>query len=112
MHIFTDDPGVADLGARSLRVLAFSLPLWGQGFVWAGALRGAGNTRLPLITNTTGMWLGVGISFLLIEFFNPSLPLIWAVCLPGWALNAVLVWRGFRRDKLTHLIGGPVTMAH
>ncbi|HEY8599071.1 MAG TPA: MATE family efflux transporter [Thermomicrobiales bacterium] len=112
MHIFTADPAVAELGARSMRVLAFSLPLWGQGFVWAGALRGAGNTRLPLITNTTGMWLGVGLSFLLIEFFNPSLPIIWAVCLPGWALNAFLVWRGFRRDKLTHLSGAPAAMAH
>lgn len=114
MGIFTEDPTVADLGARSLRVLAFSLPLWGQGFVWAGALRGAGNTRLPLITNTAGMWLGVGLSVLLVEFFSPSLPLIWAVCLPGWALNALFLWRGFRRDPLDRLsgTGGPAVLAH
>jgi putative MATE family efflux protein len=114
MGIFTEDPAVADLGAQSLRVLAFSLPLWGQGFVWAGALRGSGNTRLPLITNTAGMWLGVGLSFGLIEFFQPTLPLVWAVCLPGWALNAFFVWRGFRRDPLDRLSGtsGPAVMAH
>jgi multidrug resistance protein, MATE family len=103
MGLFTDDPAVADLGAASLRVLAFSQPLWGQLFVWAGALRGAGNTRLPLIYNTLGMWLGVGCSFVLVELFEPSLPLVWAVCLPGWAINALGVWIGFRRDDLKKL---------
>lgn len=105
MRLFTEDPAVVDLGARSLRVLAFSQPLWGIGFVWAGALRGAGNTRLPLISNTVGMWLGVSLSFLLVRFFEPSLPLVWAVCLPGWGLNALCVWIGFRRDSLTSLTG-------
>jgi Na+-driven multidrug efflux pump len=105
MGLFTADPAVADLGARSLRVLAFSLPLWGQTFVWAGGLRGAGNTRLPLLNNTAGMWLGVGLSFLLIRFAEPSLPTIWAVCLPGWAINALFMWRGFRRDDLSKLSG-------
>jgi putative MATE family efflux protein len=103
MDLFTNDPAVIDLGARSLRVLAFSQPLWGQLFVWAGALRGAGNTRLPLICNVLGMWLGVGLSFILVKGFAPSLPLVWAMCLPGWALNALGVWLGFRRDDLKKL---------
>lgn len=106
MVLFTDDPEVRDLGARSLRVLAFSLPLWGQGFVWTGALRGAGNTRLPLLCNSLGMWAGVGLGFVLVEFFAAPLPLVWAICLPGWGLTALAVWLGFRRDKLTALAGG------
>ncbi len=105
MALFTDDVEVRDLGAHSLRVLAFSLPLWGQSFVWAGALRGAGNTRLPLICNTLGMWTGVGLAFVLVEFFGAPLPAVWAVCLPGWALTAVAVWIGFRHDSLTALAG-------
>ncbi len=105
MRLFTADSAVIDLGARSLRVLALALPLWGMGFVWAGALRGAGNTRLPLIFNAVGMWLGVGLSFALVRLVEPSLPLVWAVCLPGWALNALGVWIGFRRDDLQKLTG-------
>lgn len=105
MGLFTDDPEVRDLGAHSLRVLAFSLPLWGQGFVWAGALRGAGNTRLPLIFNTLGMWAGVGFAFVLVKFSGASLPAVWAVCLPGWGLTALALWIGFRRDSLTTLSG-------
>lgn len=104
MTLFTTDPAVRDLGARSLRVLAFSLPLWGQGFVWTGALRGAGNTRLPLLCNSLGMWLGVGLAFILVEFFAAPLPFVWAICLPGWGLTALAVWLGFRRDKLTALV--------
>lgn len=103
MGLFTADMEVRDLGARSLRVLAVSLPLWGQGFVWAGALRGAGNTRLPLICNTLGMWLGVGLAFVLVKFYGAPLPAVWAVCIPGWALTALAVWIGFRRDGLTAL---------
>jgi putative MATE family efflux protein len=103
MGIFTDDREVIDLGARSLQVLAFSQPLWGLLFVWAGALRGAGNTRLPLFYNVLGMWLGVVFAFVLIRVGDVSLPVVWAVCLPGWAINAAGVWIGFRREKLQEL---------
>lgn len=105
MGWFTTDVAVIDLGARSLRVLAFSQPLWGHLFVWAGALRGAGNTRHPLFFNVMGMWLGVGAGFVLVNAFQASLPVIWAACLPGWALNALGVWYSFRRDDLTKLTG-------
>jgi MATE family multidrug resistance protein len=104
MGLFTDEQEVIDLGARSLQVLAFSQPLWGLLFVWAGALRGAGNTRLPLFYNVLGMWLGVIFAFILIRGGGDvSLPMIWAVCLPGWAINAAGVWIGFRREKLQEL---------
>jgi putative MATE family efflux protein len=103
MGLFTDDREVIDLGARSLQVLAFSQPLWGLLFVWAGALRGAGNTRLPLFYNVLGMWLGVVFAFVLIRVGDVSLPVVWAVCLPGWAINAAGVWIGFRREKLQEL---------
>jgi putative MATE family efflux protein len=103
MGLFTDDPEVIRLGATSLQVLALSQPLWGQLFVWAGALRGAGNTRLPLFFNVFGMWFGVICAFVLIRVVDVSLPLIWAICIPGWAINALGVWVGFRRQKLHEL---------
>jgi putative MATE family efflux protein len=103
MGLFTDDQEVIRLGARSLQVLAFSQPLWGLLFVWAGALRGAGNTRLPLFYNVLGMWLGVTAAFVLIRVGDVTLPLIWAICIPGWAINALGVWIGFRREKLQEL---------
>lgn len=103
MGLFTDDQEVIAIGARSLQVLAFSQPLWGLLFVWAGALRGAGNTRLPLFYNVLGMWLGVAFAFILLRVTDVSLPLIWALCLPGWAINALGVWIGFRRQKLQEL---------
>jgi MATE family multidrug resistance protein len=103
MGLFTDDQEVITIGARSLQVLAFSQPLWGLLFVWAGALRGAGNTRLPLFFNVLGMWLGVALAFLLVRSGDVTLPLIWAICIPGWAINALGVWIGFRREKLQEL---------
>ncbi len=104
MGFFTDDPEVIRLGSRSLQVLAFSQPLWGQLFVWAGALRGAGNTRLPLIFNVFGMWFGVICAFILIRVGDVSLPLIWAICIPGWAINALGVWISFRRENLQEAV--------
>lgn len=100
MGLFTDDEEVIRLGSQSLRVLAFSQPLWGLLFVWAGALRGAGNTRLPLFFNVFGMWFGVVAAFIVLRVTEVSLPLVWALCLPGWAINAAGVWIGFRRERL------------
>lgn len=95
--LFTDDPAVIDLGARSLRALALSQPFWGLIFVWSGALRGAGNTRYPLVANSLGLWAVVALSVVAVTRFAAELPVLWAFFIPCSALNALAVWLRFRR---------------
>jgi putative MATE family efflux protein len=57
MRIFTSDPVVIKLGSEVLRIIAFNQPFIAITNVLAGGLRGAGDTRFPMITSTIGVWL-------------------------------------------------------
>ncbi|HEX6736681.1 MAG TPA: MATE family efflux transporter, partial [Vicinamibacteria bacterium] len=57
LGLFTADPAVRAAGATGLRVLCFGQPLWGLGQVYAGALRGTGDTRYPMWATSAGVWL-------------------------------------------------------
>lgn len=54
---FTSDPAVRSTGATGLRVLCLGQPFWGLGQTYAGALRGAGDTRYPMWATAAGVWL-------------------------------------------------------
>jgi Na+-driven multidrug efflux pump len=57
MGFFTDDPAVRAEAAAGLRALCFGQPFWGLSQVYAGALRGSGDTRFPLWATAVGVWL-------------------------------------------------------
>lgn len=72
MGFFTDDPTVRAEAAAGLRTLCFGQPFWGLSQVYAGALRGSGDTRFPLWATAAGVWLvrvpfayvfGIGLGF-------------------------------------------------
>ncbi len=98
--LFTTDPAVQSAAASGLRVLCLGLPLWGVGQVYAGALRGSGDTRFPMLATTIGVWI-------------VRLPIAWFLCLvlglglPGLflsnsvdaAIRAVLVTVRFARSR-------------
>ena len=63
-HMFamlTPDEEVRVIGAQILRIEAFAEPLYAASIVVTGALRGAGDTRIPSIINLVSMW-GVRIT--------------------------------------------------
>ncbi len=55
--IFSSDPGVIELAANMLRIVAICQPMFGVAIVLSGALRGLGDTRFPLVISIAGMWL-------------------------------------------------------
>ena len=66
--LYTDDPQVVDVAASVLKVAAFIQPFQSSQFILAGALRGAGDTRWPLISTFIGV---AGIrAFLAVLFIN------------------------------------------
>ncbi|MFN8516199.1 MAG: MATE family efflux transporter [Chloroflexia bacterium] len=56
MGFFTTDPAVRAEAAAGLRALCFGQPFWGLSQVYAGALRGSGDTRFPLWATAVGVW--------------------------------------------------------
>jgi MATE family multidrug resistance protein len=84
MSIFIEDPAVIRLGVWPLRLVAFSQPMLATMMVFAGALRGAGDTRATLGITAAGLWLvRVPLAFLL----TPTLGLVGAWIAMGIDLN-------------------------
>jgi putative MATE family efflux protein len=95
--LFTSDTAVIAAGVPALRVLALTQPFWAVLFVQAGALRGTGNTRFPLLVTGSSIWASVGLAYVLIETIGGGLVSIWAAFLALAPVMAFLMWRRFRR---------------
>ncbi len=92
MRLFTADPHMIAIGTSAIRVVAFTQPLWATSFVYAGALRGTGNTHMPLLITGCAVWASVGIGYFLITFVQPSLAALWAAFLITGPLEALCFW--------------------
>jgi MATE family multidrug resistance protein len=95
--LFTSDAAVIEAGVPALRVLALTQPFWAVLFVQAGALRGTGNTRFPLMVTGTSIWAAVALAFALLETVGGGLVSIWAAFLVLAPVMSFLMWRRFRR---------------
>jgi MATE family multidrug resistance protein len=95
--LFTSDAAVIAAGVPGLRVLALTQPFWAVLFVQAGALRGTGNTRFPLMVTGSSIWISVGLAFVLLETIGGNLVSVWAAFLALAPVMALLMWRRFRR---------------
>lgn len=57
LRLYTSDPGVAAAGVSLLYVCAFFQVFDGTQVVMTGALRGLGETRVPMLANAVGYWM-------------------------------------------------------
>jgi Na+-driven multidrug efflux pump len=66
LRIFSSEPEVLAQGVPAMLVLAIASPIWATQMVLSGALRGAGDTRFPMVvTLVTGWLIRVPVGFLL-----------------------------------------------
>ena len=75
VRIITQDPDAVALAAKCLRIVAFIQPVQTVAWIFAGALRGAGDTRWPFYITAACNWgiRTVGV-FLCIRVFHLGLP--------------------------------------
>ncbi len=79
MRVFTSDPELVRIGTDALKVIALSQPFMAVSMVLAGSLRGAGDTRFPMISTFLGVWL---IRLPLGYLFGPVM---------GWGLPGIYI---------------------
>lgn len=79
VSLFTPDAAVVVMGAALLKIVAFAQPFEAGATIYAGALRGAGDSKWPFYINLVGVW---GFRILLSCLFVFGF---------GWGLNAVWV---------------------
>lgn len=95
--VLTPNPEVRMLGTQILRIEAFAEPFYAASIVAAGAMRGAGDTRVPSILNLVSMW---GVRITAASLLAPRFGLqgVWLamcgeLCIRG-VLFLVRLWRG------------------
>lgn len=84
LGIFTNDPSVVEAGVASLAIVGIAQPAQAAIFTLGGALRGAGDTRFPLIATV-------------VNWFVVRLPLAYVLAFP-LGLGLVGVWAGVAAD--------------
>lgn len=100
LRLFTDDREVIVGGIEALRVGAIAIPVLSIPMTLAGTLRGAGDTRFPMISNLIGAWvLRLPIGYLLAIVVGLGLPGAYLAFAVDAAVQSVMiVWR-YRRGK-------------
>lgn len=98
--IFTSDPRVAALGSFCLRIAALEQPSIALEMVFAGALRGAGDTRTPALVTVLSTWfLRIPMLYFSIYVFHFGLPAVWVITAIDWFARALFVTLQFRRGR-------------
>jgi putative MATE family efflux protein len=95
--IFTDDPAVGQIAAACMIPLGITQPLWAISFVLSGGLRGAGNTRFPLLMTVLSIWGTVLFGMAVTIAFGAGLAYVWGGFLIFSPIATYLTWRRFRR---------------
>ena len=97
---FTDDPEVVAMGTLPLRLVGAAQPFLAAMMVFAGALRGAGETLTPLVINGAGVWLlRVPLGLLFGHVLGWGLAGIWAAMTLDMAVRGSLLFARFRQGR-------------
>jgi putative MATE family efflux protein len=98
--LFTPDPEVIEKGSVFLRLVAFAQVPLAISFVYAGSLRGTGDTHYVFLVTLVAMWgIRVLFSYLAAYPLHLSLYMVWGVFLLDWFFRAgAFAWRYQRRD--------------
>ena len=97
VRAFSTDPDVIDIGTEAMRAIGISLPIWGLWMSSAGAVRGSGDTRSPMVRGVIAVWLAVLIAWLGVHFLDQSIAWIWGSFLVTGLLPAFGNWRTFMK---------------
>lgn len=100
MALFTSDPGVIDKGCVFLRMVAFAQIPLALSFVYAGSLRGTGDTFYVFVVTLFSMWgVRVLLAWVVSTPLHLSLYAVWGVFVIDWFVRAAaFAWRYQRRD--------------
>lgn len=97
-RLLTDDPALVDAAVPLLRIAGVFQIADGAQTVMSGALRGAGHTRWPFVTNVVSHW-GIGLPIALALGFSMKLGprgLWWGLTAGLIVAALVLSWQFFR----------------
>lgn len=100
VSVFTSDPDVIGTAAKLLMIAAVAQPFIATTEIYKGALRGAGDTRSPLLITAIGAWgVRVPVTVVAIRVLGLSIAAAWWAMVSEWVVRAILVTWVFRRGR-------------
>ena len=108
MNIFSSSNEVVSLGAKVLRMVAISEPIFGFSIIVEGMMMGVGKTKEPFVYNIIGMW-GVRIAgtFICTQLLSMGLVAAWACMIAHNVLLFVLYLISYIRGTWNPLMYEP-----
>jgi putative MATE family efflux protein len=102
-RLFVDDAAVVEDTRWFIYMLGACQPLMAVDYALGGALRGAGDTRFPLLTLFAGLYgFRLAVGWVVTHVLALSTPWLWAVLIGDYTVRAGLkVWR-FRNGAWQH----------
>ena len=100
IRIFTDDPEISYYAVICLRIVAVAQPFLAVAMVFAGALRGAGDTKTVLITTGITSWvIRVGLGYFLAITLEYGLVGAWIAMVLDFAIRGISFMLLFKKGK-------------
>jgi len=107
LRVYTTDRGILQIGTSLLTLAALFQLFDGTQTVATGALRGIGNTRVPMLVNLGGYWLfGIPIGYVLCFHYGFGVYGLWwglTVALIAIALILLYSWQRHSRELVTSI---------
>lgn len=100
IRVFTSDVNVVRVASRLLSIAALAQPFMTIQGVFTGALRGAGDTRSPMIAGGVSAWVvRTGATYLAVMVLDRPVEWAWWAMTADWVVRSVWVWLVFRRGR-------------
>ena len=94
--LFIDETQVVYWGSLCVMVAAFEQPTLALAYVFAGALRGAGDTRWPMYVTILGVWIfRMPLVYLCVHVWQFGIVSVWVVTAIDFLLRSLILWRRF-----------------
>lgn len=100
MGLFTDEPDVIALGSTPLRLIGAVQPFLAAMMVFAGGLRGAGDTLTPMLVNGGAVWLlRVPLSLVVTRWLGWGLTGVWLVMALDLTVRGAVLFAQFKGGR-------------
>lgn len=97
---FTSDPEVIALGTLPLRLVGLAQPFLASTMVYAGGLRGAGETRVPMFVNGISIWVvRVPLALFFTQLLGWGLTGAWVAMSIDLGVRGAFMFRQFRLGR-------------
>ncbi len=98
--VFIDDPEVVHWGTLCVMIAALEQPTLALNYVFGGALRGAGDTKVPMYTTTTGVWLiRMPLAYLFISVWHYPITAAWYITASDFLIRSLILGWRFSSNK-------------